>query len=136
MKFATLIYLLLDLATGEARYVSAAHNPALLVRRGGGVEWLTSCGQPVGAFPVLEPFECRSLALDSGDAVVLYTDGVTEATSDENEFFGVQRLEQLVVSLRDRTAAEIRDAVLQQIESFCADRSPGDDVTLVVVKRA
>ncbi|MEQ8788994.1 MAG: SpoIIE family protein phosphatase [Pirellulaceae bacterium] len=135
MKFATLIYLLLDLETGRADYVNAAHNPALLVRSDGAIERLTCGGHVVGAFPAVDAYEKRSVDFQSGDMLLLYTDGVTEAVSPEDEFFGDTRLEQFVRAHHHRPAAEIRDTLLARIEDFCGDCAHGDDETIVVIRR-
>jgi sigma-B regulation protein RsbU (phosphoserine phosphatase) len=142
--FVTVFYGILDPGSGHLAYANAGHNPPYLFKSpsspaSDGPRRLPSTGMPLG---ILEDasWEARSVDLDHGDALVLYTDGVTEAQNALDEFFGDQRL--LAVSERNlhAPAAAIQDAILAAVEQFStagedADRPRDDDETLVIIKR-
>lgn len=131
--FVTFFYGVLDYRTGELRYVNAGHNPPCVLRADGRKEYLTEGGLVIGLIPGAEYEEGHAL-LASGDNLVLYTDGVTEATNPEDEMFGVARLEELLVEHRHATAREIEERVYTHIKDFAAGAPQADDLTMVVVK--
>ncbi|HLN58628.1 MAG TPA: PP2C family protein-serine/threonine phosphatase, partial [Thermoanaerobaculia bacterium] len=94
-KFLTLFFGLFEPDTGLLTYVSAGHNPALLVRGSGEIERLNSTGVPVGMFPGASWRE-ESVTLALGDMLCVYTDGLTEAVNAAEEEFGLDRLSSFV----------------------------------------
>jgi sigma-B regulation protein RsbU (phosphoserine phosphatase) len=134
--FVTLFYALLNPATGEMTYVNAGHNPPFLYRAGQDrlVE-LTRTGMALG---VVEDstFEQRSLHLDPGDCMLLYTDGVTDATDLHGRGFGVQRLRDVIVAECRASAADVVAALEHAVDGFTGSTAPLDDVTIVVVRRS
>ncbi len=94
-RFATAFLAVLDTGTHRVRYANAGHNPAMVVRRQGAVEWLGSTGIPLGLLPVAE-YEVGEIDLDPGDLLVLYTDGIVEAIDPDEEEYEVGRLEEVV----------------------------------------
>jgi sigma-B regulation protein RsbU (phosphoserine phosphatase) len=122
--FVTATYLSFDTATRSVEVANAGHPPPLL-RRGSIVRELGPRGVLLGRFDA--QYESETIALQGGDRVVVYTDGVTEARNARGEEFGEARLQQLV---RDGAgAAEIGRAV----RAWRSDRSEADDVTLLVI---
>jgi len=147
--FATFFYGELDGRTGHINCVNAGHDPALVVRRDGEVEWVSSGGLILGMFGDQE-YEQVEIDLGPGDVMVLYTDGITEAgaplvlpgqeppemTDDaDDDHFGEERLAEVVVAARERSAVGIREAVLAAVKEHLAGEPQGDDITLVVLKR-
>lgn len=145
-RFVTFFYCVVDPHRQALRYACAGHNPPLLMRRSGEVEWLQEAGMPLGvlAESTYAPYE---VPLRAGDVLVLYSDGVTEAqraaagTSDtdeegaaQTEFFDEHRLEEAVRGARNRTAAGIVSAIMDAIHHFTAGAEAADDITLVVVR--
>jgi sigma-B regulation protein RsbU (phosphoserine phosphatase) len=130
-KFATFCYCVLDLREHTITYTNAGHCPAILVRASGEVERLAAGGAVLGVFPEW-PYEQATVPLVSGDRLVLFTDGVTEAANARDEEFGEERLAQLTSALRDRGAHELKNRILQTVASFTGGRAQ-DDATLVVV---
>src|SRR5262249_57487136 len=90
-KFLTVFFGVLEPESGKMRYVSAGHNPAILLRRSGSIDRVGSTGVPLGLLPDATWRE-ESLELDPGDLLALYTDGVTEAVNEADEEFGWNRL--------------------------------------------
>ena len=120
---------------GALSYTNAGHTPPFLVRRDGRVEPLTAGGLALGLFDFSQ-YECASTKLEDGDVLLLFSDGVSEASDEEGEFFGEERLTDLVAGLRDRPAQEILDRALEEIRSYSNRVPQQDDLTLMVVKFA
>jgi len=130
-RFVTLFYAQLDGQERRLRYVSAGHNSPFVLHRDGTHERLREGGCVLGVFANLR-FESGVVELQSGDRLVLYTDGVTEAWNSEDEEFGEERLLRVLQEDPTRTAAEIQAKILQAASDF----SHGiwqDDATLLVV---
>lgn len=133
--FVTAWYGMLDPATHEIQYANAGHGLALHVcAEDGGVHPLRTRGVALGI--VDDPtIEIGLVALEPGDLVVLYTDGVVDILDEAGEEYGQERLYALLVAQRHRTAQEIVDAVVQAVWAHAGGASVLDDVTLVVVRR-
>jgi sigma-B regulation protein RsbU (phosphoserine phosphatase) len=131
--FVTFFYGVLDWRTGELRYVNAGHNPPFVLRADGHKEYLGEGGLVIGLLPGAEYTE-GGTCLVPGDNLVLYTDGVTEATNPQDEMFGVARLEKLLGEHRLATAREIEERVYTGIKDFAAGAPQADDLTMVVLK--
>jgi phosphoserine phosphatase RsbU/P len=134
-KYATAALLDLDTATGAAHYVSAGHTDSLLLRAGGSAEHLHSTGVPLGLLPPGLPFEETSLTLASGDVLVIYTDGVSEAVNAAGDEFGDARLADIVRHASGAPSAAIVDQVFDAIEAHAGDTPQFDDITLMVLRR-
>jgi serine phosphatase RsbU (regulator of sigma subunit) len=132
--FITFFFCLLDGRNGELTYSNAGHNPPMLVRRDGTVELLDKGGLVLGLFAKTK-FEAGSEVLNPGDTLVLYSDGVTEAANGTEEEFGEERLREVLLRHRHRSASEIVQATTQAVTAWTQERSAADDVTLVVARR-
>src|SRR5262249_307327 len=122
--------------TGELVFTNAGHNPPLLVRAGdGGVEMLEGGGMILGILPMATYQESRAV-MHSGDVLVLFSDGVTEAPNPRGEEFGEERLGKLVASLRDRPSTEIVDEIHKAVGVYSEGAPAADDITVVIVRRA
>ncbi len=132
-EFITFFYCVLDTRTGEIRYVNAGHNLPCVLRSNGEKEFLDKGGLIVGVMPNVE-YEDAVVALDPGDSIVLFTDGVTEALNPLEEMFGDERLEDLLVEHRDLGARGIEERVYTELKDFVAGAAQADDITMVVVK--
>jgi len=120
--------------TGELIYANGGHNPPLVARHDGRIE---SLGEPTG--PLLAiwdeiEFGDRRIELDSGDLLLLYTDGVTEAYSEEAGMFGEEGLKRLVSQFHDGPVEQICREVLQRVNDHRRGEAQ-DDVTLLALKR-
>jgi serine phosphatase RsbU (regulator of sigma subunit)/putative methionine-R-sulfoxide reductase with GAF domain len=132
-KFVTAFYGVLDYKNRVLIFSNAGHNPPILARAQGPIELLVEGGVALGVLPDAV-YEERPIALHPGDVLLLYTDGVTEAESPSGEQYGQWRLEQLVSSLRERSADEILEAVVDEVLEWVGERGQNDDLTLMVVK--
>ena len=133
--FITFFYGLLNTDTGECLYVNAGHNPPCVMRHDGSREYLTDGGLVVGAMPG-SAYEQGRVVLAPGDEVVLYTDGITEATNPGDEMFGEERLMELIDTNRSLTAREIEERVYTSLRDFTDGAPQSDDLTMVIIKIA
>jgi len=128
-----LFYGVLDLDSGTLTYVNAGHNPPFLVKREGKVQWLDRGGLILGLSTKAE-YEHGMVELESGDVLVLYTDGLTEAMDSTDFEFGAERLHAVVHENRDLSAQQISGSILDAVNAHSEGSPQGDDQTLVVLK--
>ena len=133
-RFVTAVCCILDAASGTLRYVNCGHNPPLVLRRDGGCEALRLGGSALGLH-ASERFESGEAALEPGDCLVLYTDGVVEPADVGDAEFGVERLESAVRAAAGRPASEALQSVIEATRAFSGREGYEDDFTLVVLNR-
>jgi sigma-B regulation protein RsbU (phosphoserine phosphatase) len=133
--FATAYYTLLDVHRHTLIYASAGHNLALYASADDGTPRpLTTKGVPLGIVAEAE-IEQKMLPMAPGEAVLFYTDGVTEAMNATAEEFGGERLAELLRVHRTAPAEAIADAIEAAVRDFVGDAVQHDDFALIVVKR-
>jgi sigma-B regulation protein RsbU (phosphoserine phosphatase) len=133
-RFITFFFGILDPVTGEFVYVSAGHNPPVLVRANGGYELLAGSGLILGILPMAKYEEFRT-TVEKGDVLVMFSDGVTEAPNPNDEEYGEDRLANLVAELSGNSAKEIVAAIHTSVAEFTEGAPPADDITVVVTRR-
>lgn len=133
-RFVTLFCAELDPESGALSFLNAGHNPPLIVHAAGTVEQLASGGLPLGIKRDADYREGRT-QLQWGDVLVIYSDGVTEATSPSGEEFGPTRLYEVVSRNVEASASGIRDRIESALTKFSQGTRAADDITLVIVKR-
>lgn len=131
-KFITLFYGVLDVHTRTLRYTNAGHNPPLLIRSNGDLTRLEEGGFVLGAFAGSR-YTQGEIELRSGDRLLLFTDGVTEATNEDGEQFGDERLIELLRRTGGLNAAELQQNILKAVREFCGDDFSDDAALMVVV---
>jgi len=130
--FVTLMYGVLDVASGRLVYCSAGHTRGIVKTREGGAT-LLDVGSPLtGAFESAE-FEDGDAIIDRGDTLVLYTDGVTEARRD-GELFGEERLVEFVRRLEPMPPKKVPEAIFEEVQRYTGGKL-SDDVAIVSVSR-
>ena len=130
-KFVTCFYGDLDVLNRRLTFTNAGHNPPMLMSHNGECIQLEDGGPVLGAFDGSAYAE-RTVQLYSGDKLLLFTDGVTEARNAAGEEFGEQRLHECLRAYPGRNAAELRAIVLDEVREFC-DCKFDDDAALMVV---
>jgi serine phosphatase RsbU (regulator of sigma subunit) len=133
-KFITFFYALLDLPSGTVEYSNAGHNYPLLLRKDGQVETLTGNGLVMGLFSGVH-YEVKKTKLAVGDMLVLYSDGVTEATDSSDVEFGEKGLADFLAARRAIRCEDIVNQLVEHIRQWCGTASFADDFTVVLVRR-
>lgn len=133
--FVTLFYGIYNTTTGEINYVNAGHNSPYILRQDGEVEELPySNNICLGVLPDI-PFNASCATLNPGDAIVTFTDGVTEAFAADGELYGEKRLERLVGTLTGQTAEQMTAAINADVQKHAEGAEQSDDITCLVLKR-
>lgn len=133
-SFISLVYLEVQSDSNNVRLLNAGHMPPIILRD----YKLTELPQGAAALGVLaEPnFVEQKIAMQNGDALLLYSDGLIEARNEFGDFFGEQRLNNLLPTLTGFSSTEIGVRLLSEVERFVGDARAHDDLSLVVLKRA
>jgi sigma-B regulation protein RsbU (phosphoserine phosphatase) len=131
-QFVTLFYGILEKEQRHLRYENAGHCLPLLVHADGTILMPASYSGVLGLFSHWT-YQESDLQLQSGDCLVLMTDGVLEAANKKEEEFGYQRLIDVVKAKRNLGASDIRSAILEAVSTFCKENFD-DDASLIVVK--
>lgn len=129
-NYATMFFAIYDDGTRRLRYVNCGHNPPILLRANGDLERLTATATVLGLF---EEWDCAvaECQLASGDVLVIYTDGISEAGPNEEEEFGEPRLIATTRKHQQQSASEILDSILSDVQHLSRGRQ-ADDMTLIV----
>jgi sigma-B regulation protein RsbU (phosphoserine phosphatase) len=130
-KFVTFWYCTIDTTENRLTYASAGHWPPILFHKAGEGVSLREGGTPLGIFPGWK-YEDGGSPLASGDRLVLYTDGLTEAMNSDEQEFGEGRLFELCSSHIGLSGSELLAAIRKEVITFCSGNFQ-DDFTLVVV---
>jgi phosphoserine phosphatase RsbU/P len=132
--FITMSYLSYDTRTGRLRYTNAGHPPPVLFRASGETFLeLDAEGLIIGVKRDVE-FEERSLEIEHGDLLLLYTDGIIEAEGPGGELFGTRRLQTILAREHRKPACDIITAVLAAVRAFSGINSFKDDISMLVLK--
>ena len=131
-QFATMVYGILNAATGEFRYVSAGHPGPVHLPCGADPVILESQGFPIGLAD--DAYEERSVRLGAGDRLYLYSDGVPEAMDPAGEQFGDARLLEAIGQGRSEPLQESVAALLEQIARWHGPERPQDDISILAVE--
>ena len=132
-KFISLFYGIMDIQNKSFTYTNAGHNYPFLLDKDDNTRKLEKGGVVLGTFDDFT-YEEETVQLKPGDLMLLYTDGITEATNDKDEMFEEDRLLKLLKANRKSSAKEISQKIVDQVFSFQADQPQGDDLTLVLIK--
>lgn len=135
-QFVTVLYAVYDPEVGSFTYASGGHDAPLLVRRDGQIQLLPLTeGIALGVQPGFQ-YQQRKVTLDPGDRVVLYTDGITEAQTEEGVLFGVEGLTNALSGTSGAEPAEatIR-AILAATRGYMGDAPQFDDITCLAIHR-
>ncbi len=134
VRFTTFFLGYLDPATGLVTYVNAGHNPPFVIRADGSVETLAPTGMPVGIIEE-SPYKTGEVTLGPGDLVTLYSDGIPETQRPDDEEYGEDNFEKLLVAERDKDLAGLFDKLQGELKEFRGEAEIGDDVPMLVLRR-
>lgn len=132
--FITAFVGVLNLKTGNFRYVNAGHEIPFIAKKNG--EFKPYKIRAAFVLAGMEGIQYKSgeMQLEPGDKLFQYTDGVTEATDKDNQLFGMERLEKTLAKLADKTPAEILEGVKADIDEFVGDAPQFDDITMLCLE--
>ena len=133
-RFITLFYGVYTPSTGALNYVNAGQNPPLLRRADGSIERLCGTGIALGMFES-STYEAATTAVNHGDLLVLYSDGITEAENPAGHPFEESGLERFLAARGTDTPAVLAPAILQAVEAHARDSRFTDDLTVLILKR-
>jgi len=131
--FVTVFYCVLDPKSGVLRYANGGHNPPYIRRAAGPVETLRGAGGLVLGAMSGGRYPTHTVQLLSGDRLVLFTDGVTEAFNSADELYGAQRLADEVHVHGGGTPAALVERICQSVTNFAGTAPQSDDITLTVL---
>jgi len=133
--FVTAFYGILDATTGELTYANGGHNPPLAVRRGDGsvAEVPRTGGMALGVMPDM-PYAERTLRLEPGDTLFLYTDGISEAMDSGGREFTEERLKEALRGSDMRSVDVVLSGVTEAVGQFVGDAPQSDDITCLVIR--
>jgi sigma-B regulation protein RsbU (phosphoserine phosphatase) len=141
-SFITMTYAVIDLDAGVMTFARAGHTPLMYVPAAGpgSAQVLAPNGLVVGLrIPgahekFVSLLEEDRIELHKGDVLVFYTDGITEAMNQESDLFGDARLGRLLAEHGHLDAADLRERILREIESFVGSADQHDDMTMILIK--
>lgn len=137
--FVSLIFGVADPEKGEFCFSRAGHNPLLHFDFSEKkLSEFTPKGIGVGMAEdqvFMENISEQTIRLESGDVLVMFTDGVVEATSTRNEFYGNERLQHLISTYHHLSSEELLDKLMEDLNSFSDQENPQDDMTMLVIKK-
>ena len=131
--FATVFIGIFHLQQGALTFINCGNEPPLLLKTGGVVSALQPTGPVVGMLPYAN-FSTREIALEKNDLLLAFTDGIPDARNVENDFFGGERLLELL-KCGETTPAALLKTIEDRLRQFVGTADPFDDITLLAVKR-
>jgi phosphoserine phosphatase RsbU/P len=132
-RFTTALLAEYDPATKRIEYINAGHNNPILKRKDGSIERLETGGVPLGIHASSE-YQIGSLDLQSGDVLLLFTDGMVDAFNQKGEEFGDPRLLACVKMLQGHSAQQSMQYLMQQVDNFVGTTRQFDDITCLVLR--
>ena len=132
-KFVTMVVAVLDPGTGRVEFANAGHVPPLVISSSG-IEKMTSTDMVVGLFD-FATYRNQSITLDKGDALVLFTDGVTEAENEAEDQLDLDPVADLLRSMHHTAAPVLLDAIEKIVNEFVGSAPANDDLTMFAISR-
>jgi sigma-B regulation protein RsbU (phosphoserine phosphatase) len=132
--FVTVFYGIMNTRTGEFRYSNAGHNPPYIVSPDGTVRSIELTHDIVMGVIDGVKFKTKSVTINKGDALYLYTDGVTEAMNTRHELYGEERLEGVLKTIGNAPPEEIIQKITRDLNVYTAGAIQSDDITMLAVR--
>jgi serine phosphatase RsbU (regulator of sigma subunit) len=132
--FVTVFYGILNTRTGEVAYCSGGHNPPYILRRDGRVEAMEMTGGLVLGVFGKATYQAKQIALEAGDGLFLYTDGITEAMDGDYNEFTESRLEACLKQGRGSALGDLIQRVVGEVKTFANGAPQADDMTMLALR--
>jgi sigma-B regulation protein RsbU (phosphoserine phosphatase) len=132
-KFITAFIAKFNKRSSRLEYINAGHNPPLLVKADKTLERLKSTGISIGVSDF--DYKVDSKTLDSGDLLVLFTDGITETVNKNNKNFGDDRLINLVKEYTSESCSSLEYRILKALNTFRGSENARDDLSMLLARK-
>ncbi len=132
-SFITFFWGIISDKTKELIYVNMGHNPPLFIRDKKIIK-LKEGGMILGVMPTIIPYKSEKIKLNTGDKIILFTDGITEAMNTQGVEYSDERLEELVINLSASSAEETLNIILNDVKVFSKGAPQSDDITSMIIK--
>ncbi|MBN1541392.1 serine/threonine-protein phosphatase [candidate division KSB1 bacterium] len=132
-RFISMIHVEFTSDSGGLCFINAGHFPPLFIS--GSTVQETVKGEPALGLTPLTEYRLHRLECKSGDRLLIYSDGLTEARNEQDEFWGQERLAYWLTEHSNLTAQEMVNGLLEELKLFCGDAPQSDDVSLLVLRR-
>ncbi|MCK5148033.1 serine/threonine-protein phosphatase [bacterium] len=132
-RFATLIYLQLKKDSGEIQILNAGHMPPFIIHDKK-LEELRQGGIALGLAENSE-YKEEKVTMNKGDYLLAYSDGLTEAKNDKDEFYGDERLKTLLIQQKWTSVENLGRMLVKSVNDFAGKARPNDDLSLVIIRR-
>ncbi len=132
---ASLLFASIDTKSGAVDFVNAGHKLPYVLKADGNIERVEASYGSLLGIDVDACFEADSFALAPGDALFLYTDGMTRVQNHQGRQFSIERLEEVLIEAADDSASELVDRLMQAVQSFVGEADYEDDLTCLAVRR-
>ncbi|HMB74572.1 MAG TPA: SpoIIE family protein phosphatase [Gammaproteobacteria bacterium] len=134
--FVTAFFGLLNTATSEVDYLAAGQGPILHFREHGEIfDWFDPACPPMGFMEHVQPPDSQTLKLERGDLLALISDGIFEYENEHGEFFGMDRVEEIIRSGRGAPMDDLAKLIVAAAREFGAAAVQRDDITIVLIRR-
>jgi sigma-B regulation protein RsbU (phosphoserine phosphatase) len=133
-KFATLFYAILDNSNNQITYCNAGHNEPFHITEQNKISKLSTGGIIVGIQPSM-PYEQATISLEMGDLLVVFSDGITEAMNINEEEFGEEKLQSVLIKNKNESAEKLIQIILKEVKHHAGNEPQMDDMTIIVIKR-
>lgn len=132
-KFVTAFLGIINSESNDLTYINAGHNPPYLIRNND-LNTLNEGGLLLGIMQEAPEYEIGKIMLEKNDLIYIFTDGVTESKSITNDEFGEERLERLLLSVKDKSCEEITSSIFKEVNQFAIGAGQYDDLTSIAIK--
>ena len=134
VMFVTLFLGILDIRTGEIEYCNAGHNPPYVLKVDGTVKPMATTGGIILGIEEDAVYQSAKLVLEKGEAIFVFTDGVTEAMNPDDALFSEQRLEKRLAEIGGKPVGTIVSDIMASVEAFARGAPQADDITMLVLR--
>lgn len=132
--FVTLFLAVINIHTGEVNYASAGHNPPLLLPKGKEAEWVPPLNELVAGIMEDTSYTTKTMTMNPGDTLFIYTDGVTEAMDNDKALYSEDRLVEVINQCGGRSAEEIIHCIEHSLKQFTGGAEQSDDITMLAMQ--
>jgi sigma-B regulation protein RsbU (phosphoserine phosphatase) len=133
-RFASLLYAEIEGGSGTLKLINAGHLPPAIVDRNE-VGFFAEAGDTAIGLVESATYQERTIELEPGETLVIYSDGVTEARNEEGAFFGEGRLATALEQVLGRSASEVGRGVVNAVDNFVGSARPSDDLSIIVLRK-